>query len=64
LAALDAATGDATGWNPSPNGTFDNYAPFTWSLNFGPDGSLWAGGTFLGVDGVPQAGIARFAPTP
>ena len=55
LAALDAATGAATSWNPDANGRVG-------VLAFGSDGSLWAGGGFKGFGAVPQSGIARFKP--
>lgn len=56
LAALDAATGKATSWNPTTSGGGVT------ALAIGPDGSLWAGGSFTGFGTVAQAGIARFAP--
>jgi hypothetical protein len=32
------------------------------ALALGPDGSLWAGGSFTGFPTVSQSGIARFTP--
>jgi hypothetical protein len=60
IAAVDASTGRATGWTPHPDAG-------VWALAAGPDGSLWAGGSFgsfAGPGGPPQSGIARFLPKP
>ena len=60
VAALDATTGKPTGWAPHPNAG-------VWALALGPDGSLWAGGSFsylAGPGGPSQSGIARFVPKP
>ena len=64
IAALDATTGTATGWDPKPNLELDPFpnAIGVTALAFAPDGSLWAGGSFTGFRKVPQSGIARFAP--
>ena len=59
LAALDAATGEATTWNPNLS---QSHYGIVYTLVVGPDGSLWAGGSFSGVGATPQANIARFAP--
>ncbi len=56
LAALDAATGKATSWHPTTSGGGVT------ALAMGPDGSLWAGGSFTGFQTVAQSGIARFTP--
>ena len=55
IAALNATSGAATSWNPNANGIVD-------TLAVGPDGSLWAGGSFTGFARAPQSGIARFKP--
>jgi hypothetical protein len=55
IAALDAASGDARSWDPSPSNTVA-------ALAFAPDGSLWIGGQFTGFPTAPQSGIARFKP--
>jgi hypothetical protein len=60
MAAVDASSGNATGWTPHPDGDARVLAA-------GPDGSLWAGGgfwSFAGTGSVPQSGIARFVPKP
>ncbi len=55
IAGLNATSGAATGWNPNPNGRI-------YALAIGPDGSLWAGGTFTDFPTAAQRGIARFTP--
>ncbi|HPC43053.1 MAG TPA: hypothetical protein PLD91_19220, partial [Spirochaetota bacterium] len=52
VAALDAATGLATGWNPSP----DDYVN---TLLFA-DGMLYAGGNFMNIAGQARNRLAAF----
>jgi uncharacterized repeat protein (TIGR01451 family) len=54
LAAIDAYTGYATAWNPSPNGK-------VFSLELSPDGSrLYAGGNFTSVGTAARSKVAAF----
>ncbi len=55
LAALNAAGGAATSWDPQPDDTVQ-------ALALGPDGSVWVGGEFRGFPTAEQSGIARFEP--
>jgi hypothetical protein len=56
LAAIDDDTGQLLNWDPHPVSFRVN------TLAFGPDGSLWAGGSFPGFSSAPQAYIAKFSP--
>ena len=62
LAALDATTGQATPWNPSPVEPYGGVFQLVSDLAVGPDGSLWVGGSFTGFPTAAQSGIARFRP--
>jgi Domain of unknown function (DUF5122) beta-propeller len=55
-AAVDAATGALTGWNPSFNSTYGIWAMLV------VDGRLWAGGDFTKVGTTRQLHLARFSP--
>jgi len=59
LAALDVTSGAAMAWNPGAQTTGSRSVE---ALAVAPDGSLWAGGDFVGFPLIPQSGIARFAP--
>ena len=52
LAALDANTGQATAWNPSPNSTVCSVAI--------SGGMVYAGGGFTSIGGQPRNNIAAF----
>jgi trimeric autotransporter adhesin len=54
-AAVDAATGALTSWNPSFNSTFGVFAMLA------VDGRLWAGGDFTRVAATRQAYVCRFS---
>jgi hypothetical protein len=56
LAALDAASGQATPWNPSVLGT-------VFSLALG-ESAVYIGGDFSSVDGLPQASVAAIDISP
>ena len=64
LAALDATTGRATPWNPSPVAPYAGVFRVVSALAIGPDGSVWVGGGFSGFPTAPQSGIAKFAAMP
>jgi hypothetical protein len=55
LAALDAATGLATGWNPSPNGEVNALVL--------RDSIIYAGGSFTTIGGQPRDRIAALDAT-
>jgi hypothetical protein len=55
LAALDAASGQATTWNPGALGTI-------FSLALG-ESAVYIGGDFSSVDGLPQASVAAIDTT-
>jgi hypothetical protein len=50
LAALDAGTGQATPWNPSPSGVV--------STILVSDSAVYVGGAFTSIGGKPRSGIA------
>jgi hypothetical protein len=53
LAALSAATGRATAWNPKPDAD-------VWALALRP-GTVYAGGFFTAIGDLPQRSFAAFA---
>ena len=60
IAAVDAATGLATGWNPDVTGPDDRYFgnPYVDALAVGQS-SIFVGGHFTGVAGQPRGGFAE-----
>jgi hypothetical protein len=57
LAAIDASTGIATGWNPNPNDMVN-------ALTLGADGTLGTGGSFTKLGPFYRAGFAAFPSLP
>ena len=55
IAALDAATGTATAWNPNAN--FQ-----VWALDVSGS-NVYAGGSFSTIAGLPHSGLACFFPS-
>jgi trimeric autotransporter adhesin len=57
LAALDPATGNATGWNPNPDSRVE-------ALALGHNGTIYAGGFFatIGANAQPRHSIAALDP--
>jgi hypothetical protein len=56
-AAVDATSGVATAWDPSPNEAVE-------ALSAAPDGSVYMGGFFKSLALVAQAGFASFSEPP
>jgi hypothetical protein len=61
FAGLDVTTAAATSWAPVPNTTIFNSFAETNALAVSGS-SIYAGGTFIGIDGVPATGVFASSP--
>lgn len=63
VAANSVARWDGAHWHPLGSGMGGCLFPTVWALTLGPDGSLYAGGSFPAADGVIVNNIARWDAT-
>src|SRR5206468_7203998 len=56
IAAINAATGAVTGWNPNADETVTKILPV--------GGTIYVGGTFVTIGGAPRNNLAALNPDP